>query len=440
MKTVSLVERGRDAATGATASRRGGTTRRRRGRRGLDARRSDGSLVLTREFPTLAPNKIIAAVGAIDRRLNPGDRRVAAFDGSGSCARRPAAASSSRRRTSPARSRAARCCFVHGTFSNADNMLARVHGSRIGAACGSSTAPTQRAPGSTTACCSSTTRRCRSARSSTRSSSAAPLPAPADRSTSSRHSRGGLVVRWWLEAFGSSLRLATGAQVRVVLAGSPLHGTSLAAPDKIQHAMSLVSNVGTFAEKTLGSSSAWRIRSSGSPASWSKSSSRSPARSPRRRCVDALVALVPGLLRPVGGRQQPRDQSPADRTRSRSDPCLLRDHVELRNPESRRGGSGGTSGRIAPTDLLTDVVFPGDNDLVVDTWSMTDFGVPKLKLAGPSCDFGTSDTGLALQLFPAGQVRSMYIAARFGVPAVHDRRAQRSRRPDRVLFEDRAEV
>ena len=43
-------------------------------------------------------------------------------------------------------------------------------------------------------------------------------------------------------------------------------------------------------------------------------------------------------------------------------------------------------------DLATDIVFPGDNDLVVDTWSMTDFGVPRLKLAGASCDFGTSDT------------------------------------------------
>jgi hypothetical protein len=33
-------------------------------------------------------------------------------------------------------------------------------------------------------------------------------------------------------------------------------------------------------------------------------------------------------------------------------------------------------------DLASDIVFPGDNDLVVDTWSMTDFGVPRLKLAG----------------------------------------------------------
>ena len=80
---------------------------------------------------------------------------------------------------------------------------------------------------------------------------AARWPGRAGRSTSSRTAAAGLVVRWWLEAFGSSLRLAPRARVRAVLAGSPLHGTSLAAPDKIQHAMSLISNVGTFAEKTL---------------------------------------------------------------------------------------------------------------------------------------------------------------------------------------------
>ena len=65
------------------------------------------------------------------------------------------------------------------------------------------------------------------------------------------HSRGGLIVRWWLEAFGSSLRLTEGKPVRVVFAGSPLHGTSLAAPDKLQGAMSLLSNIGTFAGATL---------------------------------------------------------------------------------------------------------------------------------------------------------------------------------------------
>ncbi len=69
IKTVSLVEENgtlywRDGIPAASPERR-----RRRGRRGLDGE-SSGSLVLTREFETLAPNKIVAAVGKIDRRLN----------------------------------------------------------------------------------------------------------------------------------------------------------------------------------------------------------------------------------------------------------------------------------------------------------------------------------------------------------------------------------
>jgi len=50
-----------------------------------------------------------------------------------------------------------------------------------------------------------------------------------------------LVVRWWLEAFGKSLSILPDKPVRAVLVGSPLNGTSLAAPDKLQGALSLLS-------------------------------------------------------------------------------------------------------------------------------------------------------------------------------------------------------
>ena len=59
---------------------------------------------------------------------------------------------------------------------------------------------------------------------------------PADRIDVIAHSRGGLVVRWWLEGFGKSLSLKPLAPVRAVLVGSPLNGTSLAAPDKLKNA------------------------------------------------------------------------------------------------------------------------------------------------------------------------------------------------------------
>lgn len=56
------------------------------------------------------------------------------------------------------------------------------------------------------------------------------------------HSRGGLVARWWLEAFGGS---AVGER-RVVFVASPLGGTSLASPDRIRKAFDLFTTVGAF--------------------------------------------------------------------------------------------------------------------------------------------------------------------------------------------------
>jgi len=202
------------------------------------------------------------------------------------------------------------------------------------------------------------------------------------------HSRGGLVVRWWLEAFGSSLSLAGGTRVRAVLAGSPLRGTSLAAPDKIQNAMSLISNVGTFAEKTLG------FAGFANPFIWVAGKiievivavTGALARTP---FVDALAALIPGLA----------GQSAVDNNhelnRLRIGPVAIApsyyaitSNFETENP-TWRFWRNFRKDRAA--DLLAGIVFPGDNDLVVDTDSMTDFGVPKLKLAG-KYDYGTSDT------------------------------------------------
>src|SRR5688500_9736228 len=62
------------------------------------------------------------------------------------------------------------------------------------------------------------------------------------------HSRGGVVTRWWLDVFGEML---PGTTVRAVLAGSPLKGTSLAAPNRVQPLLNVLSNVGAFVGSTL---------------------------------------------------------------------------------------------------------------------------------------------------------------------------------------------
>jgi hypothetical protein len=402
MKAVPLVEENgtlywRDGIPSRPAARR-------RGRRGLDAT-SEGSLVLAKEFPTLAPNKIIAAIGAIDRRLNSaiGESlqsrlRAARQTPGGSFVLQDADASG------PFNGRT--LLFVHGTFTNAANML-----SEFMTTDGGGLRFLNRAVKKydrllffdhPTLSVSPVINALELGRAMAGSSGQLDVIA---------HSRGGLVVRWWLEAFGSSLRLASNAQVRAVLAGSPLHGTSLAAPDKIQHAMSLLSNIGTFAEKTMN------LVGLSNPFLWVAeklvevivSVTGALARTP---LIDALTALVPGL----SGQSAVNNNHEINRLRI--GPCAvdpayyaIMSNFETSNP-TWRFWRNFRKERLA--DLATDIVFPGDNDLVVDTSSMTDFGVPRLRLAGAACDFATSDEVWHCNYFR--QAKSInYLASRFSL-------------------------
>ena len=408
VKTVSLVEENgtlywRDGVPGRPTGRR-----RRRGRRGELEVSEEGSLVVTKEFPTLAPNKVIAAVGAIDRRLNSaiepslrsrlrsvrqlpdGMFEFEAKDASGPF---------------PGRT----LLFVHGTFSNATNMLGEFmsnsdRGLRFlnRAVRGPKKYDRILFFDHPTLSVSPVINALELGRALAGSSGQIDVIA---------HSRGGLVVRWWLEAFGASLKLASNSQVRAVLAGSPLHGTSLAAPDKIQNALSLISNIGTFADKTL------TFVGVSNPLLWVAgklvevivSVTGALARTP---IVDALTALVPGLA----GQSAVNNNHELDRLRigpTAVNPSYFAivSNFETQNPGWKFWQNFRKS-RLA--DLATSVVFPGDNDLVVDTPSMTDFGVPKLKLSAAACDFGKSETVWHCNYFR--QPKSIdYIATRFGV-------------------------
>jgi pimeloyl-ACP methyl ester carboxylesterase len=406
IKTVSLVEE-----DGTLYWRDGIPVRppgRRRRRRGLETA-SDGSLVLTREFPTLAPNKIIAAVGLIDRRLNQAIdaslrsrlRQLQLTPNGGFRLQDGDVAGPFSGRT---------LLFVHGTFSNATNMLGEF------TAAGAPGVPllTRALQGRhkydrvlffehPTLSVSPVINALELGRVMAGSTGQIDVVA---------HSRGGLVVRWWLEAFGASLRGNSAAEVRAVLVGSPLHGTSLAAPDKMQHAMSLLSNVGTFAEKTLG------LVGLTNPFLWVAgklievivSVAGALARTP---LVDALTALVPGLA----GQSAVDNNHEINRLRigpAAVDPSY---YAVLANFETRNPGwrfwRNFRSDRAK--DLAADVVFPGENDLVVDTWSMTDLGVPRLKLAGATCDFGTSETVWHCNYFREDKTIK-YLASKFKLP------------------------
>ena len=204
------------------------------------------------------------------------------------------------------------------------------------------------------------------------------------------HSRGGLIVRWWLEAFGKSLQLSQDKPVRVVFAGAPLNGTSLAAPDKLQHAMSLLSNIGTYAEPVMG------LVGGANPFIWVAkalvevvvSVTGALANTP---LLDALVALVPGLS------GQSKVSNNYELNLLRLGPCdvtpmyyAVKSNFEPTDPGWKfwqyfRGANIGNA--------AADIVFPAQNDLVVDTLSMTDLGETGFPLVVRDIyDFKTSAT------------------------------------------------
>lgn len=378
MKAVSLVEENgtlywRDGVPARPVARR-------RGRRGLDAT-SEGTVVLTQEFPVLAPNKVVAAVAAIDRRLNPAiehdlQSRLRRLRPS------PAGRYEFDRKppSGPYAGRTLLC--VHGTFSSATNMLNEFQATG--------------APGleflargekkydqvlffeHPTLSVSPMLNALELGRAMAGSSGSIDVIA---------HSRGGLVTRWWLEAFGASLQMSR-TSVRAVLAGSPLNGTSLAAPDRIQHALGLISNIATFAEKTL------QLVGAANPYLWVAgklievivSITGALAKTP---LIDAMAALIPGLA------GQSRVGNNYEINRLRLGPCTIDPdyYAVISNFETKDPGwqfwKNFRTSRI--TDLATDAIFTGDNDLVVDTSSMTDLGVRGLKVQD-SCSFGTSGT------------------------------------------------
>lgn len=196
------------------------------------------------------------------------------------------------------------------------------------------------------------------------------------------HSRGGLVTRWWLEVFDR----APPEKRRAVFVGSPLAGTGLAAPPNIRGSLSLLSNIGM----ALGAASAavpfltvltglFRVVTSVTTLA-----AKTPA-------IDAAVALVPGLM------AQSRVGNNWEMISLRQAPRALagRYYAVKSNFESDKPGwqfwryfrNIGDHAK----DTLADLVFEGQNDLVVDTGSMADLCNDLSIPAEQVLDFGTTD-------------------------------------------------
>ncbi|CUT10150.1 FOG TPR repeat [Bradyrhizobium sp.] len=354
--------------------------RRRRARRaGGPPPLPDQTVILTKEFPRLQPNRAAAAIGAIDMRLNsaidvslrshirqlrggPSNFVIDAADAHG-----------------PFKGRT--LLLVHGTFSNAVNMIGEFQATAdgqafLGAALNGPDKYDQVLVFEhATLAVSPVLNALELGRAFVDATGQVDVVA---------HSRGGLIVRWWLEAFGRSLAATT----RVVFAGSPLHGTSLAAPDKLQHALSLLSNIGTFAEKTL------QLAGGANPFLWVAGKlvevvmtvTGTLAHTP---LLDGLVALVPGLF------GQSMIENNYELNLLRLGPCttqpayfVVQSNFETENP-GWQFWKNFRALRIG--DLAADEIFPSKNDLVVDTVSMSDLGATGFPLAIQGVeDFGNS--------------------------------------------------
>jgi hypothetical protein len=196
------------------------------------------------------------------------------------------------------------------------------------------------------------------------------------------HSRGGLITRWWLEAFDG----APADRRRAVFVGSPLAGTGLAAPPNIKKSLSLIANIAD----ALGVASAgvpfltvltgvFRVVSS-----VTKLAAKTPA-------IDAAVALVPGLA------AQSRVGNAAEILSLRSAAVEWeRRYFAIRsNFQSERVGWQFWKYFRRPVDRLkdlgADVVFDGDNDLVVDSDSMVELSDTVRLDDAQVFDFTTTD-------------------------------------------------
>lgn len=222
------------------------------------------------------------------------------------------------------------------------------------------------------------------------------------------HSRGGLVTRWWLEKVGG----ANGA--RVVFVGSPLSGTSLASPARLRQALDLLTNVSVVlhaASAAVGTA----LPVFGLVAGLVKMLASVGAVGAKTPVVDAAVAMIPGLA------AQSRIRENFELVRLRDGLTAAPPEYSIVKAEFEPKDAGWAfwkyftefKGRAA--DLAADTLFPGANDLVVDSAAMNDFaeGV-EVSAAARVLDFGKQDRVHHLNYF-AQKETVAFLRKRLGV-------------------------
>jgi hypothetical protein len=212
------------------------------------------------------------------------------------------------------------------------------------------------------------------------------------------HSRGGLVTRWWREWLDQR-DVAPG---RAVLVGSPLAGTSLAAPARLRHSLDLITNFSramTTVSRATGAVLPMAAPFATAAAVLFGLVGRVTSLAARTPILDAGVSMIPGL--DAQSREGANDDVIALREGVSQLAAAARRDLEDRtwivrsNFEPEQIGwrfwrvFRGLGDRAL--DAASDIVFPGENDLVVDTDSMADLADGhRIARRGHVLDFGTS--------------------------------------------------
>jgi pimeloyl-ACP methyl ester carboxylesterase len=196
------------------------------------------------------------------------------------------------------------------------------------------------------------------------------------------HSRGGLVVAWLLRVQQVPVR-------KVVFVGSPLTGTSLASPYRLRAALDMLANYAQ-AVGTVADAASIAVPFAAGAAGIARIFGKTLRLGSSLPIADAAVALVPGLA----SQQRTRDNLELQQLFAaewKTQPQLAGIGASFRPDESNEGWKfwrrfTNIGGQVMYS--AADVVFDGDNDLVVDVAAMSALGE-----AGHIAEFRDLGTG-----------------------------------------------
>ncbi|HBI45520.1 MAG TPA: hypothetical protein DDY78_22095 [Planctomycetales bacterium] len=203
------------------------------------------------------------------------------------------------------------------------------------------------------------------------------------------HSRGGLVVRWWLEVIAPD----PARRGRVVMVGSPLAGTSLASPANLRASLDFFTNVGHALEMT-GTAASLVAPFMAVPVGLLRVINSVLGVGAKTPLIDAVVAMIPGLA----GQSRVANNFELNRLRDKSLP-MPEYHViqsQFKPPPVHWWKFWDYFKNNRMAHWGADFLFKEANDLVVDTDSMSDFiegqtfSPPQVKAF--VYDFGQSET------------------------------------------------